>query len=245
MSSFMLAVSVVMTMMIYMIVGGIIRKLQIISPDNFKEMNTMVFKIFIPLALFFDIYESNLGDAIQGKIFLFIFCGIMTFYIGSWFVFTKWIKDMRDAATMIQNAYRSNYVLFGAMLADSLGGNTARAQVAGLAAMVVPLINMLSVILFEVKTGQNIKLWPIIKSILKNPLVDAGILGIFMNLTGLKLPVLFAKPLCILGDMATPLALVVLGGMLSAKSMMSHKRYLTVAVFSRSFCLYLPCPEWN
>lgn len=53
MSSFMLAVSVVMPMMIYMIVGGIIRKLQIISPYNFKEMNTMVFRIFIPLALLF------------------------------------------------------------------------------------------------------------------------------------------------------------------------------------------------
>ena len=59
MNSFLIAITVVCPLLIYMMVGAGIQKLGIMSKENFKALNTMIFKIFIPLGVFFDIYETN------------------------------------------------------------------------------------------------------------------------------------------------------------------------------------------
>ena len=52
MNSFMLALSVVLPLVVYMTVGGLICRFSIFSKDNFKTLNGLIFKIFIPLTLF-------------------------------------------------------------------------------------------------------------------------------------------------------------------------------------------------
>ena len=73
----------------------------------------------------------------------------------------------------------------------------------------------------------------IVLNILKYPLVDAGIIGCIFNLSGLRLPELLEEPLVSMAGIATPLALVTLGGLLSFGSIVSHRKYLTVAVLAR------------
>lgn len=233
MESFMLAVSVVLPLVIYMAVGGIIRKAGIFSEGNFKALNVMIFRIFIPLTLFFNVYEADIGEVVRPGVFMFVVAGVLAAYVAAWILVDRRISDKGDSSTIIQGIYRSNYVLFGNTIAAALCGNSGVALVAALAAVIVPLYNILAVILFEVRRGGEIHAKEIVINIFKNPLVDAGLLGIVFSGLHITIPELILKPLESLGNIATPLALVTLGGILSFGSMVRHKTYLVIAALAK------------
>lgn len=233
MESFRLALAVVFPLVIYMIFGGLIRKLNIMNIQNFKAMNEVVFKIFIPLALFLNVYDARIGEVFQVKVFALTFAGIMVVFLLSYFIVKRLVKDRRDTATIVQGIYRSNYVLFGTAVAAPLCSDQGMAMIGALAAFVVPLINMLAVILFESMLGEHIKPIEIFKRCIKNPLVEAGVLGFLFSMLHISLPQLLVKSLDTLGQMATPLALVILGGILSFGSMKKHKVYLIITTICR------------
>lgn len=229
----MLATSVVVPLLIYMLVGGLIRRLNIMQVPNFKALNNMIFKVLIPIALFFDVYRADLGDVFRADVFIFAFVALLVSYGCVWTAVSRCIDTPQQAATMIQGIHRSNFVLFGGTIAASLCGSTGQALTAALASMTVPLINMLSVITFEVKCGKDVDLKHIVISIFKNPIVDAGILGVLCHLLPFGLPGLITSPLITLGKLASPVALVTLGGILSFGSMRRHWKLLAAAVSGR------------
>lgn len=233
MQNFMIAVNVVAPLIVYMSVGALIKKMKLFSEDQFKALNVVIFKIFIPLTLFFDVYEANLSDALQGKLLILVLVGILAAFFGGLFWISKLIKDRADASTVMQGIFRSNYVLFGLTIARSLCGDNGVAQVSAFAAVVVPLFNVLAVILFETRRGGNVKVFNVIKNIFKNPLVQAGVLGCLVNISGIHIPEVLASPLAKLGDIASPLALVTLGGMLSFNSIVQHRRSICIATVCR------------
>lgn len=226
MESIALAVSVVFALIVYMLVGGLIRRFNILTKENFKALNGMVFRIFIPLTLFFNIYQADLKESIQGQVFGFVFAAILVTFFVSWIAVSRTVRNGADAATMIQGLYRSNYVLFGNYVATSLCGKNGVALVAALAALVVPMFNILAVILFECKRGGSVSFSEILVNICKNPLVEAGVLGCVFQLLHIRIPELLLDPLMTLGDLATPLALVTLGGLLSFESLLRHRAQL-------------------
>lgn len=233
MDNFLLAVKVVLPLLIYMAVGFMTRRRGIFSAENFKALNRMTFRIFMPLTLFFNIYEAEMGETVRPGIFLFAVTVILLQFTVLWIGYTRSIKSKPDCATMIQGTYRSNFVLFGNVITASLSGESGLALVAALAAVVVPVFNILAVILFEVKRENELKIGRMILNIFKNPLVDAGILGAVFKVFHLPFPTLLQQPLATLGDIATPLALTALGGMLSLGSIIQHRNYLLTAVFGK------------
>lgn len=102
MEDLLLAAKVVLPLFVYMAVGGFIRKKAIFSLENFKSLNHMVFYVFMPLTLFFNVYEADLGNVVKPGIFLFIFISIILLFTAAWIVITHTVKDQADSATMIQ-----------------------------------------------------------------------------------------------------------------------------------------------
>ncbi|NBJ92445.1 AEC family transporter [Parablautia muri] len=233
MDNFLLAAKVVLPLLIYMAVGLMVRKRGIFPAENFKALNSMTFRIFMPLTLFFNIYEAELKEAVRPGIFIFAVTFIFLQFCVLWIALSRSIKSKPDCATMIQGIYRSNFVLFGNVVAASLCGESGLALVAALAALVVPIFNILAVILFELKRENDLRIGQMIINIFKNPLVDAGIFGCIFKLFELPFPAFVKAPLATLGDIATPLALMSLGGMLSLGSMISHRKYLLTAVIGK------------
>ena len=237
-----LAFNVVTPLVIYMVIGVIIRLLKLFSDSTLKELNNVIFKVLIPFSLFFDIYSADLGSVVSAPLFLWT-CGLITatFVIALLVSIKAMPNDRADIPTVAQGIYRSNTVLFGTVISRSIAGEEGAAIMAALFVVVVPLLNILAVIDFEVMRGGKVDLKKTLWQIVKNPLVVAGILGGVVNLSGLKLPELVCQPLITLGDLASPLALVVLGAMLSFKSMVSHKGRLLTAVFCKLVAVPAVC----
>ncbi|MCQ2507803.1 MAG: AEC family transporter, partial [Dorea sp.] len=217
----------------YMIVGGIIKKLHIVEVPTFKALNVVIFKVFIPLALFFDVLEADLESVIQPKFFVYCCMSIIVLFIVLYVIVSRIIENPKDQSAIIQGIYRSNYVLLGVAIASSLYGTEGAGLTAALASIAVPIINILAVILFETKRGGEIHFKQLIINIFKNPIVDAGLLGIVFSILNIHIPELLYLPLDKLGSIATPLALVSLGGILSFDSLVSHRLYLVVVTVMR------------
>lgn len=229
----MLAVSVVFPLFLFMLLGFWIRKQKILSRDTLKSMNTMIFKILIPITLFMNIYQSGIRETMNGKLFLYVFIMVVASFILTWMAGARLISDTGDAASVIQGIYRSNYVLFGVTIGTSICGTEGIGVISALAAMVVPLFNILAVVLFGVLCEGKVKIGELLLGIIKNPLVDAGILGIFFSVLEIPLPGALTDALGDLGGIASPLALIVLGGMLSFESIRNHKVYLGAVVICK------------
>ena len=84
MNSMTLALSVVFPLIVYMVAGMLIRRIGILTRQHFKAINSMVFRIFIPLALFFNVYCADLRESIQGEIFGYVFAGILITFSVCW-----------------------------------------------------------------------------------------------------------------------------------------------------------------
>ena len=186
-----------------------------------------------PAFRLFDLYRSDLQTAAQPRLFMMVSTGIFLVWAICWCVVPRLTGERRDAATIAQGIYRSNYVLFGTTIGLSLCGEQGAAVTAALVVVTVPLFNALAVILFETARNSTTDPKQLLIGVLKNPLILAVAAGAACNLLHVPLPELLASPLEKLGSIASPLALVVLGGMLSMQSIAEHKKYLTGAVLGR------------
>lgn len=236
-----LAFTVVFPLFIYMLAGGVIRKAGILEVSVFKSLNGMIFKIFIPIMLFINIYQSDFTTALNVPLLFYTAASVLIVFLLLCFLVPRFVKTRRDASVMIQGIYRSNLVLFGMTIGASIYPDHDIGVIAAISAFVIPEYNILSVILFEAFRGEKANIRHAVKGILTNPLVIGGVAGIIFSLFRIPLPGLIEDTLAQMGEMASPLALICLGGMLSFTSMRGHKKKLAVTVLGRLIVVPVTC----
>lgn len=233
MEHFLLAFYIVFPLFFYILIGFCIQKSNLMNISSFKQLNKTIFRIFIPLMLFINIYQADFSKALNPKLFLLACSLVLFIFLTLCLLLPRFVSERQDIPVMIQGIYRSNYVLFGLTIAGNLYPADDIGIVSSLAALVVPLFNILSVILFELFRGQRIRISYLLKGIITNPLVIAGIVGIFCSLAGIRIPVFLESALADAGRLASPVALICLGGMLSFTSIQKHRKKLIAAVAGR------------
>ena len=120
-------------------------------------------------------------------------------------------KTPQKRGAMIQAIFRSNFTLFGVPMVVNLFGEEMGSVPSLLISIVIPIYNVLAVIVLEVFRGGDIHPKKIIINIIKNPFLDAAVLGVICMLTGIQLPTFGEKVIKEVANVATPLALMVLG----------------------------------
>ena len=130
---------------------------------------------------------------------------------------------------VIQAIFRSNFALYGVPMTVSLfpdGGS-----VAGIVLLeVVSIFNITSVIileLFNTENGGRIDFRALPLKLLKNPLLQGCLVGLLFFAFGWTLPEALAKPVAALGNSATPLAMITLGGTLSFGALRKNRRIIS------------------
>ncbi|MCC8141137.1 MAG: AEC family transporter [Lachnospiraceae bacterium] len=231
MVDFMLSLNVVFPMFVYMAAGFCIRKAGLFSEEGFRKLGAFNFRCFIPLILFYSIYNADLEDIFQHDVLIFSVVMILIIFFVAWALCMRLIKDRRNAVSIAQCIFHSNYVLFGLAIAGTLCKGNGLATVSALAAVIVPVFNILAVILFSVTLKEKVHVGKLILDIFRNTLVDAGIIGVIFNLCGIhNLPQIIDTPISVLGTMATPVALIALGGIITFDSLRDHRHHLTLTV---------------
>lgn len=249
---FLFAFNAITPIVLLILLGFGLKRIGFVSDDFLQTANKFVFNVSLPVLLFFNVYNiGNLGE-IQWSTVIFTVAVILLLFIFG-FVYSKlFVKDNRQKGVVWQSFYRSNFAIIGLPLSQTLGGAEGIAVASILSAFSIPVFNALAVVSLSVYTSSDgkkkISVKDILLKIVKNPLI----IGVFIGLVMLgirqfipvgadgeyvftiknNLPFLYDATE-MLSKIASPLALVVLGGRFRFDAIKELKKQIIAGSFAR------------
>ncbi len=247
---FMFSFNAVMPILLMIFTGYILNRLHYADDTFFKKLNSLVFKLFLPIILFLNVYEIDSLSHINWPVIAYCVFTVVLICLMGFVVAKVFFKKRNQIPVITQCAFRSNYAIIGIPLAQAIGGAEAVAFAAVLSAFSIPLFNTLAtVILSHYSNKEHKSEWKqtIIKTI-KNPLIIGVFAGIAVVAVRSMLPVnesgeivfsieknlpFLYSTLSVLSKAATPVALVVLGARFDFKAVNSLKKEIFAGTVMR------------
>ncbi len=223
MESLIIATNAVIPFMVYIAVGIIARKAGWVKETFLRELNSALFKVFFPFIMFNNLYDVDFSILKGAGYVLFAFVGTLIIIGLVFFIVPLFEKDNKRKPVIMQVFYRSNAVLFAIPLSASVLGDAASAKASIIVAFLVPLYNVSAVFLLEYFRGGSVSFKKVIIGVLKTPLIVGAIAGAVFNALPLTMPDCLADPVAALANLATPMALFVLGGTLHFSDIRKNK----------------------
>ena len=233
MENFTISLNVVLPLFLCMALGYALKFTNLFDEHALKAMNNGVFRVFLPTMLFYNIYQTKLSQALNTKLLLFAIATVLIVFTACVLIIPVFEKDNRKKGVLIQGIFRSNFVVFGIPLIESMYGKEGAGAGAVLIAIIIPIFNVLAVIALSVFLGKTIEYKKIIRNILTNPLIIASVLGLLFLGLQIKMPGVVEKTVGDLAGVATPLALVVLGASFNFKGALKDIKRIIVGVGGR------------
>lgn len=211
MTAFHVCLNAVLPIFIMMALGFFARGLGAIKREDVPKLNKLVFRWFMPVMLFYNIYTSELSRAVQPKLLAFTaLCVLCAYGLSLGYVLLT-EKDKNKRGVKIQGLYRSNFVIIGIPLAAQLVEGADLGPVVVLISVVVPMFNVLAVVTLEVFNGNRPRLGRLLLDIIKNPLILGTAAGLALLLLDIRLPEAVVSTARQIGNVTNPLLLFLLG----------------------------------
>ncbi len=253
MNSFLFAVNAVAPLVLTMAVGYLLKRTGLLSPAVAAALNKLVFRLFLPCMLFLNVCNMNSGTGLSLHYVLYCLLVLLAVFLVSIPLVTLVTRRPDRRGVLLQGAFRSNYALIGIPLAQSLFGNEGELVATLLSAVLIPAFNVLAVIslsLFGGDSGRRPSLRHILGGIVKNPLIQAIAAGLAvwglsrcLAAHGLSFSVSAVAPfrtvLTYLSQLATPLALLVLGAQFEFSAVKNLRREILFGTLMRTVAVPL------
>ncbi len=237
MEDLLFALNAVAPIIIMVALGYFLKKIGIFPVTLTKPVNKIVFRLLLPVMLFYNIYKiGDIGNIDFGYI-IYAAVSVALLFIIALPLSAILTKERNRRAVLIQSVFRSNYALIGIPLAISLFGDEGAAIATLLSAVSIPLFNIFAVIslaLFD-PSGKKPSPLKVLRGIVTNPLI----IGIALGLITLGIRGIFTQSgiafrltdisavktvLGYLSGAATPIALLSLGAQFEFSAISSMKR---------------------
>ena len=203
-----------MPLFIMMMLGFFLKKIYFLDEHSTKVINQLVFKVFLPALLFVDLAGKDFVSIWDTKMVLFCFL-VTVVSIGLAAVFSLVNKNKAERGEVIQAAYRSGAATLGIAFMTNIYDDAS--MIALMIIGSVPLYNVAAVVILDLTSPQNKnhsgkELWiKTAKNAITNPIILGILLGMIWSVCRIPQPVIFAKSMTYLGNLASPLALIGLG----------------------------------
>ena len=236
-----LSLNVVLPLFLMIVLGYSLKRIRVYDAHTISGVNQLVFKVFLPLLLFINIYQTDVTGVFDLKLMLVALLGVLGSFFMTWLIIAWIEKDNRKRGVLIQGIFRSNFVIFGIPVTTSLFGAEATGAASLLVAVIVPIFNMFSVVILEIYRGSRINVPKILKGILTNPLIIGSVTGLLCLLLHIKIPLVLEKMISDLSKVTTPLALVILGGSFTFSSMKGNVKQIAIGVLCKLVIVPVIC----
>lgn len=245
------AANAVVPIILLILLGYFLKRKNFLSEDFLRIGNKLVFQVCLPAMLFINVYDiADFRDISWDVVIYSVLALVVLFFVGlAAAIFATRQPERRGV--VLQCVFRSNYALIGLSLVSALGGQEAAAIAAVLSAFTIPVFNILGVIALTMFVNKSVSFGKtckqILSGILKNPLILAIGAGLIcLGLRGAQnaiwgqtvfslqrdLKFLYSA-LSSLKAVASPFALMVLGGQFAFDAVKSLRREIITATFCR------------
>ncbi len=220
-------------MFIIMFIGAFIKRAGLITDAETKKFNRIVFVVCFPPMMFSNLYGKELEHAVDLRLIVFTVITVLVMYALTVIFVLKIEKSQKTRGAMIQAIYRSNFVIMGIPVVQNIFGRGELAVTAMMITIIVPMYNVLAVVTLEVFRGSRPDIRDIFRNLAKNPIIIGAFFGVVAILTGLKLPLALENPINMLGEAASPLALLLLGASFNFDTVSRERRNLIICVVGK------------
>ena len=247
MDSLIFAFEAVTPIILMVAIGYLIKRIGFLTADMAKIINKLVFRIFLPSMLFLNVYKIDSLAALEFDYILYAVIAIILIFLLSVPTVMKITPQGDRRGALLQACFRSNYALIGIPLAASLFGQEGVAVATLLSAASIPLFNVLAVVSLSIfgRGNQKPSGKKILSGIAKNPLIQSILLGLLIlglravlveNQIAFRLTDIqpIYTVLGYLSNLATPLALLMLGVQFEFSAVKELKREILFGTLIRT-----------
>ena len=239
MENLILSFNVVAPLLIYMLVGVLLRKTGIVSEQLMRDANKIIYYVTLPLMCYRAIAVADIDAMFETPFLLYMAIGIIvTYALASWLV-PKFCKDNNRRGVLILGVFRSNDAIFGLAVAAALLGENNIGMMSIAISLSVPLFGIFAVVAMERYRNERVSFGTVLLRVITNPIMIACYAGFFVNLLNIHLPVVLQKPIDALAAVTTPLAFVLLGGTISFAAVKKNRAAITTVTLLRLFVVPL------
>ncbi|MGF6375966.1 putative permease [Clostridiales Family XIII bacterium PM5-7] len=191
-----------------------------IFDDTFvKKLNQFVFKIALPVLVFYDLAKEDFYQVWDTKYVLFCF-GATAISILLTMAISLLLKDKSLQGEFIQVAYRSSAAILGITLVQNIYGHSGMTPLMIIGS--VPLYNIMAVIVLAWFKPNREKLSkPLLvntgKNILTNPIILGILVGLVWSMLQIPMAPVLDKSIESVARLASPLGLMAMGASLNYK----------------------------
>ena len=108
MKNFLISFEVIFPIFLLMVLGFFLRKLGILSDGTVKQLNHSVFRVFLPVMIFKNVYESKVEEVFDLKMLLFAVIAVVCCIVALFATVPFFVKENARRGVMIQAIFRSN-----------------------------------------------------------------------------------------------------------------------------------------
>lgn len=231
--NFIFSVGVAAPIFLVMCVGYLLRRYKLIDGNFIQVANKMVFYVALPVKLFNSVRSIEIDNFFDLKFVSFIFLGTIISAILAWFISKIAVNTASQKGSFIQGTIRGNFLYLGLSLMENITGSIGE-KAPIVVAVVVPLYNVLSVIIFALNpTDKNVRITVSeqIYKIIKNPMIIAIFFGVLSSAVNFNIPLVASRTMAYFEDLATPLALITIGATFDFENVSAYiKPALTASV---------------
>lgn len=256
METLLFALNAILPIILLILLGYFLKRMSFLDEAWLKKGNTLVFKVFLPCLLFINVYNIDSFATIDWSVVIFSEIAILVLFLLGMLLVKFTVSDSRQKGAVLQCVFRSNFAIIGLPIAQALGNADGVGIAAILGAFSIPTFNVLGVVALTMylEDGEKkAKIKQTLKKVVTNPLI----LGVFFGFVALvirslipnvsadtpafsierDLPFLYAAVNNI-GKIASPLALIIWGGLFDFSSIQSRKGLIVIGTVTR--VLFVP-----
>ncbi len=240
--NFVFSLNATLPVFFVMLVGVLLKKVGLFSDSFASSVDKYVFKVALPVLLFKDISEMNIGEAFDLKFVLFCAVTSVSMFLLAWLIAKLFVKDKSMVGAFAQGAARGSAAILGIALVQNIYGSSGKAPLMILVA--VPVFNIMSVIILTLGASRENKSFSedvkkALFGIITNPIILGILVGVPFALLDITLPAVISKTVSSISVTATPMALLSVGASFSLGRAMSKIKPALGASFIKLFLLPL------
>ena len=232
-SNLVFALNATIPLFIMIALGYFLKRVHILTDGFLAAANKFNFTITLPVLLFTDLASKNFKETFDLKFVLFCAGSTTIGFFAAWILAKIFMKNKNNVGEFVQACYRSSTAVLGLALIQNIYGSTGMAGMMVLGA--VPLYNVYAVIVLQTESPINKKgeknIQRALKGIVTNPILIGVILGLVASLINIKFPTIIDTSLNYVARIATPLAVICIGGEFSFQNAFKSIKTSSLAAF--------------
>jgi len=220
-------------LILLIVLGAGLAHIKFLGREFMADLNKLAFWIALPALLFTSAnHASEPGSQTWLLLGVLLMATLLICAVG-WGVCFPLRIPSSGRGTLMQSAFRGNLAYIGIPVLSYSLDNDNRAMATAVIVMVLLMAfyNILAVIVLQQPdhhTGGP-DFARVLKSIVTNPLMLAGLAGLILPFTGIVLPNFVNRALDSLGNAAVPIALLCIGGSLATTPLRGRRSWIVAA----------------